>query len=238
MATVLLLRHGRTTANSSGVLAGWTPGVGLDDTGRSQVEAVAARLTDLPLARIVASPLQRCQETAAAVSASREVDLVTDDALGECRYGAWTGRPIKELAKDPLWSTVQSQPSAVTFPSSQEYEHESMAQMQTRAVQTVRRIDAEVEAEHGPQAVWVAVSHGDVINAVLADALGTHLDLFQRISVNPASLSVVRYTTSRPYVLRVNDNSSSVADLVPTKAQATSTDATPGGATGSSRSAD
>ena len=238
MATVLLLRHGRTTANSSGVLAGWTPGVGLDDTGRSQVEAVAARLTDLPLARIVASPLQRCQETAAAVSASREVDLVTDDALGECRYGAWTGRPIKELAKDPLWSTVQSQPSAVTFPSSQEYEHESMAQMQTRAVQTVRRIDAEVEAEHGPQAVWVAVSHGDVIKAVLADALGTHLDLFQRISVNPASLSVVRYTTSRPYVLRVNDNSSSVADLVPTKAQATSTDATPGGATGSSRSAD
>ncbi|KNX39292.1 histidine phosphatase family protein [Luteipulveratus halotolerans] len=238
MATVLLLRHGRTTANSSGLLAGWTAGVGLDDTGRKQVESVGARLAELPLARVVSSPLQRCQETAVAVVGSRGLDVVTDDALGECRYGAWTGRPIKDLAQDPLWATVQAQPSAVTFPPSEEYEHESMAQMQTRAVEVVRRVDAQVEAEHGAQAVWVAVSHGDVIKAVLADALGTHLDLFQRISVNPASLSVVRYTSSHPYVLRVNDNSSSVADLLPSKAEASSTDATPGGATGSSGSAD
>ncbi|MDE9366517.1 MSMEG_4193 family putative phosphomutase [Luteipulveratus sp. YIM 133132] len=238
MATVLLLRHGRTAANSSGVLAGWTEGVGLDYTGRDQAAAVGERLRDLPIVRVVTSPLQRCQETAAAVVGDRSVPTTTDVDLGECRYGAWTGRSIGELAKDPLWRVVQEQPSAVTFPESPDFAHESMAQMQARAVRAVRRIDAEVEAEHGPRAVWLAISHGDVIKAVLADALGTHLDLFQRISVSPASLSGIRYTTSRPFVVRINDNSASVADLVPREQQAASGDATPGGETGADERVD
>ena len=122
-----------------------------------------------------------------------------DKSLTECDYGEWQGRPIKELAKEALWRTVQAQPSAVTIPGG-----ESMRAMQDRAVAAVRRHDAQVAAEHGPDAVWVAVSHGDVIKSVLADAVGTHLDLFQRIHVDPASVSIVRYTESRPFVLATN----------------------------------
>ena len=122
MPTVLLVRHGRTTANAGGVLAGWTPGVGLDDTGREQARTLAGRMAPLPVAALVVSPLQRCQETAAeliAVPGPKGVArpaLETDDRLGECRYGDWTGRALKDLAKDPLWRVVQAHPSAVTFP--------------------------------------------------------------------------------------------------------------------------
>lgn len=235
MATVLLVRHGRTTANSSGVLAGWTEGVGLDETGREQVATLAGRLRDVPVARIVSSPLQRCQETAALLAQGRDgVAVESADQLGECRYGGWTGRPIKELAQDPLWKVVQRQPSAATFPPDETYAHESLTQMSSRAVEVVRRIDREVEEAHGTSAVWVAVSHGDVIKALLADALGMHLDSFQRIVVAPASLSVVRYTPHRSFVLRSNDNGASVTDLVPAPEEAASSDATPGGETGAS----
>ncbi|WP_040160856.1 MSMEG_4193 family putative phosphomutase [Mobilicoccus massiliensis] len=216
MATVLLVRHGRTSANADGVLAGWSPGVDLDDTGRSQAEALAARLHDLPIAEIVSSPLTRCLQTSDVLRASwPSVTTSECDDLGECRYGAWTGRPLRELAEDPLWRTVQSQPSAATFPPSPDFAHESLRQMADRAVGAVRRIDARIEAEHGPSALWVAVSHGDVIKAILADAAGTHLDLFQRFTVGPASLSVVRHTAERPYVVRVNDTGTELAGLVP-----------------------
>lgn len=234
MPTVVLLRHGRTAANSSGVLAGWTPDVGLDEAGRKQADEAARRLASVPLARIVASPLQRCQETAAALLPREGRTVRTEDDLGECHYGAWTGRKISELASDPLWRTVQDQPSAVVFPPSPEYSHESLAGMQARAVGALRRIDAEVAAEHGERAVWVAVSHGDVIKALLADALGQHLDLFQRISVGPASISVVRYTARRPFVLRIGDRGGVLDDLVPPEPAEgqQSGDAVPGGETG------
>jgi probable phosphomutase (TIGR03848 family) len=208
MTTLLLLRHGRTTANASGVLAGWTPGVGLDEIGRGQAAAVAARLAPVGLAAVVSSPLDRCQETATALLAS------TDDRMGECRYGDWTGRPLKELAKDPLWKVVQQHPSAVVFPGPA---GEALAHTQARAVAAVRDWNARIAAEHGPDAVWVACSHGDVIKAVLADALGMHLDLFQRLVVDPCSVSVVRYTETRPFVVRVNDVGGDVAALVPPK---------------------
>ncbi|RZS80050.1 putative phosphomutase (TIGR03848 family) [Motilibacter rhizosphaerae] len=197
MALLVLVRHGRTTANASGTLAGWTEGVGLDDTGREQAARTAARLAGTPLAAVVSSPLQRTRETAAAILEGRELEARLDDRLGECHYGEWTGRPLAELAKDPLWPVVQQQPSAVRFPGG-----ESLREVQHRAVAAVRELDEEL----GEQAVWVAVSHGDVIKAVLADALGMHLDAFQRIAVDPASVSVVRYTKERPYVLRVNDS--------------------------------
>lgn len=201
MATVILVRHGRTSANTAGILAGRAPRVRLDDAGRAQADRAAERLATVPLAAVVSSPLERCRRTARAIldrqrgaSASR-----VEPALTECDYGHWQGRKLGELAQEPLWSVVQSQPSAVTFPGG-----ESMAAMQARAVAAVRRHDAAVEAEHGPGAVWAAVSHGDVIKSVLADALGMHLDLFQRLTVNPASISIVRYGRSRPEVVATN----------------------------------
>ena len=231
MATLLLLRHGRSSANTAGVLAGWTPDVHLDDTGRGQVQRLSEQLAGLPIARVVSSPLERCQETAAAVAAPHDLQVETDQDLGECKYGAWTGRKISELAKEPLWRTVQDHPAGAVFPPSDEYASESLAGMHARTVAAVRRLDAEIEAEHGAQAVWCAVSHGDVIKAILADALGLHLDQFQRIMTGPASLSVVRYTPNRPFVVRVNDQARDVADLLPSK-QESSGEATPGGSTG------
>jgi probable phosphomutase (TIGR03848 family) len=212
MATLILARHGRTTANATGVLAGRTKGVGLDEQGFEQARAAAERLAGLALATIVTSPLQRCRETAREVSKLQNegAKVIWDKRLLECDYGSWTGRELKTLAKEPLWKTVQAHPSAATFP-----EGESMAQMMARSVAAVRDWDARVEAEHGPDAVWLAVTHGDVIKAVLADALGMHLDLFQRIGVDPASLSVVRYTPLRPFVLSVNSLAGDMSGLKP-----------------------
>jgi len=243
MPTVLLVRHGRTTANTAGVLAGWTPGVLLDDTGQTQADALAARLSVLPLAAVVASPLERCQQTARTLTATpgprdQPRPSVVDDArLGECHYGDWTGREIKSLVKEPLWKVVQAHPSAVVFPGT---EGESMRAMQHRAVDAVRDWDARVAQEHGPDALWVAVSHGDVIKSILADAFGTHLDLFQRIIVDPCSVSVIRYTPTRPFVVRSNDSGADLSPLAPpAKARrrrastaVTSSDAVVGGGAG------
>lgn len=212
MATVLLLRHG-LTAMTGPVLAGHTPGVLLDERGRAQAAAVAERLRLVPLAALVSSPLERCAETAAAVAAGRDgLTVQTEPRLIEVRYGDWTGRPLKELVKQALWKVVQQHPAAAVFPGR---EGEGLAQTQARAVAAVRDWDAQVTAAAGPDAVWLACSHGDVIKAVLADALGLHLDLFQRIVVDPCSVSVVRYTETRPFVLRVNDTGGDIAGLVP-----------------------
>ena len=222
MALCVLVRHGRTSANADGVLAGWMPGTGLDETGQEQARRVGARLRDTGVVAVVTSPLQRCRETAEAVlsvlgehgeGGAHRPRLATEEGLGEARYGAWTGRPLKELAEDPLWRQVQDAPSTVTFPPHPDHEHEGMAQMQARAVAAVREWDRRVEAEHGPGAVWVAVSHGDVIKAVLAEALATPLDEFQRIVVDPASVSIVHRTERRPFVLRTNDTGGDPVDL-------------------------
>ena len=214
MATLLLVRHGRTTANTGGVLAGWTPGVGLDDTGRSQAEALALRLAPVPLALAVRSPLQRCQETTELLLAGRipEVPRVTDDRLGECRYGDWEGRKLTDLAREPMWKVVQGHPSAAVFPGG-----EALRDTQARALAAVREHDARVEAEHGPDAIWLACSHGDVIKSITADALGMHLDSFQRIVIDPCSVTVLRYTPLRPFAVRVNDTGGDIAGLVPAR---------------------
>ena len=207
MATLLLLRHGRTTSNANGTLAGWQP-IELDDAGRAQAEAVAARLRALPLAQVVTSPLIRCRQTVAAL----DVEPAVDDRLIECGYGDWTGQPLRTLAKDPLWKVVQQHPSAVVFPGEG---GEAMAAMAARAVAAVRDWDAKVTAGHGPDAVWLACSHGDVIKAIVADALGLHLDQFQRLVVDPASLTAIRYTPTRPFVIRINDTGGDLAGLAP-----------------------
>ena len=115
MTTVVLVRHG-LTAMTGPVLAGWTPGLHLDERGQKQAAAVADRLREVPFTALVSSPLDRCLDTAGAIAAGRDLPVQVDDRLGECRYGDWTGRPLKELAKDPLWKVVQAHPSAVTFP--------------------------------------------------------------------------------------------------------------------------
>jgi probable phosphomutase (TIGR03848 family) len=244
MATVILLRHGRTTANASGVLAGRTAGVRLDDTGHEQAVRAGQRIAAVPLAAIVSSPLERCRQTARAVLAAQEAAALPRDGVAvleigrergitECDYGEWQGRALKDLAKEPLWSTVQTQPSAAAFPGG-----ESLLAMQARAVAAVRRLDAAVEAVHGPDAVWVAVSHGDIIKSILADALGMHLDLFQRLHVDPASASIVRYTPARPFVLASNTHAGDLSWLAPGPESATSggsrpaSDAAVGGGSG------
>ena len=233
MTTVLLIRHGRTTANASGVLAGRTPGIELDERGRAQAAALAGRLADVPLAAVVSSPLERTRQTAEALLADRvDTPLHLDESLTECDYGHWSGRDLKTLAKEPLWKTVQAHPAAAVFPGG-----EAMAAMSARAVTAVRRWNEEL----GEHATYAIVSHGDVIKAIAADALGMHLDLFQRLQIDPCSVTVIRYTDTRPFMLRLNDTGGDVAGLIPPKrrprrtsarARAAEADAAVGGGAG------
>jgi probable phosphomutase (TIGR03848 family) len=231
VTTVLLLRHGRTSTNASGLLAGHQP-VGLDEVGRAQAAKVGERLAaaKLPLAAVVSSPLPRCRETLSLALPTWE-DVIVDDGIVECRYGDWTGRPLKDLAKEPLWATVQAHPSAARFPGE---EAESMAEMSARSISAIRSWDARITESHGPEAVWLACSHGDIIKAIVADALGMHLDLFQRIAVEPASVTVIRYTPLRSFVLRLNDTGGDLSGFQPKVEDATESDAAVGGGSGGS----
>jgi probable phosphomutase (TIGR03848 family) len=218
------------------VLAGHTPGLHLDSRGQAQAIALADRIAAVPLTAIVTSPLERCVDTAEAVRTRQPEPSAggpawhVDDRLVECRYGDWTGKPIKDLVKEPMWKVVQQQPSAAVFPNG-----EALRQVEARAVEAVREWDARL----GDEAIWMACSHGDVIKAILADALGLHLDQFQRIVVDPCSVSVVRYTASRPFVLRSNDTGGDLSFLRPPakkrrsrKKPAGADDATIGGGAG------
>jgi probable phosphomutase (TIGR03848 family) len=214
------------------VLAGHTPHLHLDDRGHEQAAALAARMAGVPLRAIVTSPLDRCLDTAQAVldaqrAAGFEPAWHVDERIVECRYGDWTGKAIKDLAKDPMWKIVQQQPSAAVFPGG-----EALRQTQARAVEAIREWDATL----GDDAVWVACSHGDVIKGIMADALGLHLDQFQRIVIDPCSVSVVRYTATRPFVLRTNDVGGDLSFLSPPakkrRARGAAAEATIGGGAG------
>ncbi|HEX4790628.1 MAG TPA: MSMEG_4193 family putative phosphomutase [Actinospica sp.] len=212
MTTVLLIRHGRSTANTAGILAGRSPGVDLDEHGVGQAAQLAARLAEVRLDAIVASPLERTKQTAQALAAKRPDTLFElDERFTECDYGTWSGRTLKSLAEEPLWRTVQAHPAAAAFPDG-----ESLAAVSARAVAAVRAWNAKL----GEQASYAVVSHGDVIKAIAADALGMHLDLFQRIHVDPCSLTVVRYHGTRPTMLRLNDTGGEVTALIAAAAPA------------------
>lgn len=208
MTTVLLIRHGRTKANADGVLAGWTPGVALDDRGEEQARSLGLRMLEVPLAAVITSPLERTVQTADLLLAGRATNVPrhTDERVGECHYGDWTGGTLKVLAKDPMWKVVQAHPSAAVFPGS---DGESLSTMQHRAVAAVRDWNTRL----GADAVYAVVSHGDVIKAILADALGMHLDQFQRLHVDPCSVSIITYTPLRPFVSRTNDTGGSFAGI-------------------------
>lgn len=229
MATVLLVRHGRTTANASGLLAGRMPGVELDGTGLEQARRAAARVADVGVIGVVSSPQQRCRQTARLIAAAQpdEPTVEVEGGLAECDYGEWQGSKLAHLAKRKLWQTVQHQPSAVTFPGG-----ESLVAMQHRAVAAVRRRDAEVTETHGEEAVWVAVSHGDLIKSVLADALGLHLDLFQRLHVDPASISIISYSPDRPQVLATNSHAGDLGWLASRRGRRHTRGSTVGGGAG------
>jgi probable phosphomutase (TIGR03848 family) len=218
MPTVILVRHGRSTANTAGVLAGRTPGVLLDATGRDQAQRTADRLAPVPLAAVVASPLERTRQTAQAILARQHATspavLVPEPGLLECDYGDWQNRPLAELAAEPLWKTVTKHPTQAVFPGG-----ESLPDMQARAVAAVRDHDARVRENHGDRAVWAAVSHGDIIEAVVADAYGMPFDNFQRVHADPASVTVISYTDAGPHVLCVNTTAGDLSWLATTGAR-------------------
>jgi len=201
--TVILLRHGRSTSNTAGVLAGRSEGVDLDDKGREQAVGLIDRIGELPIRAVVCSPMLRCRRTVEPLAEALCLEPLIDERLSEVDYGEWTGRKIGDLAKEPLWTVVQAHPSAAVFPGG-----EGLAQVQARAVAAVRehdrRLAAEYGGEHGGDALWLACTHGDVIKSLIADAYGIHLDGFQRVTADPASVSVIRYTQLRPFVLHVN----------------------------------
>ncbi|WP_371658826.1 histidine phosphatase family protein [Streptomyces sp. NBC_00280] len=226
MPTLILVRHGRSTANTSGVLAGRTPGVALDERGAAQAAALPGRLAELPISEVVTSPLQRCQETIRPLLEARpELRPHTEERITECDYGDWSGRKLAELTDEPLMQVVQAHPSAAAFPGG-----ESMRAMQTRAAEAVREWNVRVEADHGADAVYLMCSHGDIIKSLVADALGLHLDLFQRVSVEPCSITAIRYTRLRPFLVRLGDTGD-FASLAP-REEPSGEDAAVGGGAG------
>ena len=201
--TVLFVRHGKTPTTGA-VLPGRAPGLHLGDTGREQAEQAAQRIAVLDnVAAVYASPMERTQETAKPIAKAVGVRVRTERGLIECDFGQWTGQKLSDLNKLPQWTTVQRHPTGFRFPKG-----ESFTEMQTRMVSAVRRL-----VDRHPCEVIVAVSHADTIKAALADALGTHLDLFQRIVVGPCSVSAVMYATNGPIVLAQN-STGSLTDLV------------------------
>jgi len=228
--TVILLRHGRSVSNTAHTLAGRSEGVELDAKGVSQAAALVERLAGLPITALVRSPLLRCRLTLEPLAAALGLEPLIDERLSEVDYGQWTGRQLGELVKEPLWTVVQQQPSAAVFPDG-----EGLAQVQARAVAAVRDHDRRLAEEHGTDVLWVACTHGDVIKSVVADALGAHLDSFQRITADPASMSVIRYTPARPFVVHVNHTGAELASALrtppPGDAGGEVTDAVVGGST-------
>jgi len=200
--TVLLVRHGKTPTTGS-VLPGRAPGLHLGDEGIAQAERAAARIADLNVAAVYASPMERTQDTAAPIAKATKLRIRTRAGLNECDFGDWTGKKLSDLRKKPEWTTVQRYPSGFRFPGG-----ESFAEMQARITGTI----SELAGEH-PGETIVAVSHADCIKAVVAQAMGTHLDLFQRIVVSPCSISVIMITAGGPVVLAVNSTGDNLKEL-------------------------
>ncbi len=193
-ATVLLVRHG-VTATTGKVLPGRTSGLHLSEEGRRQAEATAARIKDLPkVAAVYASPLERAQETAEPIAAARKLKLRLEPGLLECDFGGWTGKRLASLAKKKEWAVVQNRPSSFRFPDG-----ESLREMQGRMTETLDQL----ARRHAGRTI-VVVSHADPIKAVVVEAMGAHLDSYQRIVISPCSITVVVWHPLRPTLLTMN----------------------------------
>ena len=197
MATIILVRHGENDWSKKNKLAGWLPGVHLNEAGHKQAEAVAQRLAALPIKAVYSSPLTRCMETAAYIAETHRLTVQQLEEVGEVRYGDWEGKKIKKLARKPMWSAVQFFPSRARFPQG-----EALREVQFRAVTALEETATGHEKE-----MIVVVSHADVIRLVLAHYLGVHLDLFQRLVIAPASVSILSLAPGGLVrVLRLNDD--------------------------------
>ena len=200
-----MVRHGQTPTTGQ-TLPGRAPGLHLADAGVAQAQAVADRLAVLKrVDAVYTSPLERTRETAKPIGKARGLRVAVDRGLLECDFGEWTGGALKELSKRPEWTTVQRYPSGFRFPGG-----ESFAEMQTRMTSAI----ADLVQRH-PGGVVVAVSHADPIKAAVAAALGTHLDLFQRIVISPCSVTAISYGASGPTVLTVNSVTGQLSELAP-----------------------
>ncbi len=195
MTHLLLIRHATNDLHKDGVLAGWTPGIHLNQAGRAQAEALAKRLSKVEIAAIYSSPLERTRETAEIVAAPHELAVIPRDGLGEVRFGRWTGEPLEKLRRRRLWRAIQCAPSSARFPGG-----ESFYEMQTRIVTELE----ELRGKHPKQTI-AAVSHADVIKAAVAHYAGVHLDLFQRLIIGPASLTVLMLDGPMPRLVCMND---------------------------------
>ena len=197
MTTIILVRHGENEWVKQHRLAGWLPDVHLNENGRLQAQSTAERLSHLNIAAIYSSPMDRCMETAVIIADSHQLPIQQVEAIGEVRYGKWEGKKIEKLAKKPLWKTVQHYPSRMQFP-----EGETLRAVQFRAVEALEKLSK----QHVDETI-IVVSHADLIKLVVAHYLGTHIDLFQRIIISPASVSVLSLSTDGGMrVVRVNDN--------------------------------
>ena len=202
---MLLVRHGQTPTTGQS-LPGRAPGLHLADTGHAQAQRAAERLAELPrIDAVYSSPLERARETAAPIGKVLGQKVRIHKGLLECDFGDWTGSALKTLMKLPEWTTVQRAPSTFRFPNG-----ESFTEMQNRIVGALDTI----RAAH-PGGVVVCVSHADPIKAAVAHALGTHIDLFQRIVISTCSISALAISPAGPIVLTVNSTGGSLADLRP-----------------------
>ena len=205
LTTLLLVRHGNTSTTGK-LLPGRAPGLHLAESGTQQAKRAGARIAELKrVDAIYTSPLERARETAAPIGKATGVRPKVERGLLECDFGEWTGAELSKLMKLPEWRTVQQAPSTFRFPGG-----ESFTEMQTRMVTAVDRL----RAKH-PGGTIVCVSHADPIKALVAHAMGTHLDLFQRIVISTCSVSAIAYTGGAPIVLTVNSTGASLAELRP-----------------------
>lgn len=206
--TVLLVRHGQTPTTGK-VLPGRAKGLHLADEGHRQAQIAADRIAELAeksgVDAVYSSPLERAKETAAPISKALGLKTKIDRGLFECDFGDWTGKDLKKLNKLPEWRTVQSAPSTFRFPNG-----ESFTEMQTRMVSALDRL-----RQQHPGGTIVCVSHADTIKAAVAHALGTHIDLFQRIVISPASVSALTWHAGGPIVLAVNSTGRPLTELKP-----------------------
>ncbi|MDG1392860.1 MAG: MSMEG_4193 family putative phosphomutase [Ilumatobacter sp.] len=202
--TILMVRHGQTPTTGK-VLPGRAKGLHLADLGHEQAKIAALRIAELNIDAVYSSPLERAKETAAPISAACGLKTQIERGLFECDFGDWTGKQLKDLMKLPEWQTVQRAPSTFRFPNG-----ESFTEMQTRMVNALDKL-----RKLHPGGTIVCVSHADTIKAAVAHAMGTHIDLFQRIVISPASISAVTWHAGGPIVLAVNSTGRPLTELKP-----------------------
>lgn len=207
---LVLIRHAHSEANAAGILSGRLPNVHLTEKGVEQSKNLAVRLGKFPVSNLRISPMERCFETISpwinsiVLPNNPRFEPVIDQELTEVDYGSWSGKKLAVLSKNKLWKIVQESPSRMYFPKG-----EGIAQMQSRAMKSVHEA-----ISSKAKGAAVIVSHGDVIKSIVASALGMHLDEFQRVVIDPASVSILDYSSTKPRVLLLNDSRSVVTELL------------------------